>query len=60
MVNRSQSTAIELKTPIKVWSDTPANYSNFKIFGCPAYAHVSNGKLAHRAIKCVFLGFESG
>ena len=31
-----------------------------KIFGCPAYAHVDNGKLEPRSMKCVFLGYKSG
>ncbi|KAG8476901.1 hypothetical protein CXB51_030380 [Gossypium anomalum] len=31
-----------------------------KIYGCPAYAHVDNGKLEPRSIKCVFLGYKSG
>ncbi|KAG8487924.1 hypothetical protein CXB51_018372 [Gossypium anomalum] len=31
-----------------------------KIFGCPAYAHVDNGKLEPRFIKCVFLGYKAG
>ncbi|KAG8483701.1 hypothetical protein CXB51_023428 [Gossypium anomalum] len=31
-----------------------------KIFGCPAYAHVNNGKLEPRSIKCVFLGYKAG
>ncbi|KAL6340652.1 hypothetical protein AAG906_010560 [Vitis piasezkii] len=48
------------KTPQEVWSSTPASYSNLKIFGCPAYAHVDNGKLEPRFIKCVFLGYKSG
>ncbi|KAG8485684.1 hypothetical protein CXB51_019017 [Gossypium anomalum] len=30
------------------------------IFGCPAYAHVDNGKLELRSIKCVFLGYKAG
>ncbi|KAG8492401.1 hypothetical protein CXB51_009724 [Gossypium anomalum] len=29
------------------------------IFGCPAYAHVDNGKLEPRSIKCVFLGYKA-
>jgi hypothetical protein len=29
-------------------------------FGCTAYAHVDNGKLEPRAIKCLFLGYGSG
>ncbi|KAG8472722.1 hypothetical protein CXB51_034750 [Gossypium anomalum] len=27
---------------------------------CPAYAHVDNGKLESRSIKCVFLGYKAG
>ncbi|KAG8480959.1 hypothetical protein CXB51_025647 [Gossypium anomalum] len=59
-INRSPSVAIEKKTPQEVWSGNPANYSDLKIFGCPAYAHVNNGKLEPRSIKCVFLGYKAG
>lgn len=31
-----------------------------RVFGCTAYAHVDNGKLEPRAIKCLFLGYGSG
>ncbi|KAG8498113.1 hypothetical protein CXB51_007338 [Gossypium anomalum] len=48
------------KTPQEVWSGNLANYSDLKIFGCPAYAHVDNGKLEPRSIKCVFLGYRAG
>ena len=60
LVNRSPSTAIEFKTPEEVWSGKPADYSNLRIFGCPAYMHVSEGKLEPRARKCIFLGYASG
>ncbi|KAG8474318.1 hypothetical protein CXB51_033774 [Gossypium anomalum] len=59
-INRFPSVAIEKKTPQAVWSGNPANYSDLKIFGCPAYAHVDNGKLEPRSIKCVFLGYKAG
>ena len=39
---------------------TPADYSQLKVFGCTAYAHVDNGKLEPRAVKCLFLGYSSG
>ena len=45
---------------MEVWSGTPADYSHLKVFGCTAYAHVDNGKLEPRAIKCVFIGYGSG
>ncbi|KAG8474474.1 hypothetical protein CXB51_031434 [Gossypium anomalum] len=59
-INRSPSVAIEKKTPQEVWSGNPANYFDLKIFGCPAYAHIDNGKLEPRFIKCVFLGYKAG
>ena len=43
-----------------MWSGTPASYFDLKIFGCPAYAHVDNGKLEARSIKCVFISYKSG
>ncbi|KAG8487019.1 hypothetical protein CXB51_020709 [Gossypium anomalum] len=60
LINRSPSVAIEKKTPQEVWSGNPVNYSDLKIFGCPAYAHVDNGKLEPRSIKYVFLGYKAG
>ncbi|KAG8488139.1 hypothetical protein CXB51_018349 [Gossypium anomalum] len=59
-INRSPSVAIEKKTPQEVWFGNPANYSDLKIFGCHAYAHVDNGKLDPRSIKCVFLSYKTG
>ena len=60
LVNRSPSTAIGCKTPYEMWSGSPADYSKLRIFGCPAYAHVRDGKLEPRAKKCIFLGYASG
>jgi hypothetical protein len=60
LINMSPSTAIEKKTPMEVWSGSPSDYSQLKVFGCTAYAHVNNGKLEPRAAKCVFLGYSSG
>jgi hypothetical protein len=60
LINRSPSIAIDKKTPIEVWSGSPADYSQLRVFGCTAYAHVDNGKLEPRAVKCIFLGYQSG
>ena len=60
LINRSPSVAIEKKTPQEVWSSSPATYSDLKIFECPAYAHVDNGKLEPRSMKCIFLGYRFG
>ncbi|KAH9751241.1 Integrase catalytic domain-containing protein [Citrus sinensis] len=37
-----------------------ADYSKLRIFGCVAYAHVKQGKLEPRALKCRFLGYPDG
>ena len=60
LTNRSPPIAIDKKTPIEVWSSTPAVYSSLKIFCCPTYAYVDNGKLEPRSFKCVFLGYKNG
>ena len=57
LVNRFSSTVIDLKTPQEVWSGKPSNYFGLRIFGCPAYAHVNDGKLEPREMKCIFLGY---
>lgn len=53
-------TSIECKTPDEVWSSKPADYSILRVFWCPAYAHVNEGKWKPRAKKCIFLGYASG
>ncbi|KAK1614039.1 hypothetical protein QYE76_019556 [Lolium multiflorum] len=37
-----------------------ARDQDLRVFGCTAYAHVDNGKLEPRAVKCIFLGYGSG
>jgi hypothetical protein len=59
LINRSPSIAIDKKTPIEVWSGSPADYSHLRVFGCTTYAHVDNGKLEPTAVKCIFLGYQS-
>jgi hypothetical protein len=60
LINRSPYIPLDKKTLIEVWSGTPTDYSHLRVFGCIAYAHVDNGKLEARAIKCIFLGYISG
>ena len=59
LINRSPSTALECKTPFEVWSGTPADYSSLRVFVCPTYAHVNDGKLEPWVKKCIFLGYAS-
>ena len=60
LVNRSPSTAIDCKTPMELWSGRMADYTKLRIFGWTAYAHVKQGKLELRALKCRFLGYPEG
>ena len=60
LINRSPSLALEFKTPQEVWSGKPPDLSNLKIFGCPAYAHISQGKLEPKAVKGYFIGYHVG
>ncbi|GJX57272.1 retrotransposon protein, putative, ty1-copia subclass [Tanacetum coccineum] len=60
LINRSPSTALEKKTPMDLWSGHPDNNMMLRIFGCVAYSHVNQGKLKHRAIKSIFLGYPDG
>jgi hypothetical protein len=57
LMNRSPTTSIECKTSEEVWSGMPSDYSNLKVFGCPAYFHVNEGKLDVRANKYIFVGY---
>ena len=57
LVNRSPSTVIEFKTPLEVWFGTLADYSILRLFGCPIFSHVNDGKLERRANRCIFLGY---
>lgn len=59
MVNCSPHSALDFKVPEDIWSGNPVDYSNLRIFGCPAYAHVNDGKLAPRAVECIFLSYAS-
>ncbi|KAH9651061.1 hypothetical protein KPL70_026606 [Citrus sinensis] len=60
LVNRSPSSAIGFKTPEELWNGKPANYQNLRVFGCPAYLHINQGKLEARALKGVFVGYPDG
>ncbi|KAM3263987.1 hypothetical protein P3L10_000981 [Capsicum annuum] len=60
IINNAPSVPLNFKTPEEIWSGTPANYSDLKVFGCPAYMHVNDGKLEPRAKKYIFLGYASG
>ncbi|KAH9722806.1 hypothetical protein KPL70_006847 [Citrus sinensis] len=60
LVNRSPSSALNFRTPQEAWSGKPPDLINLRIFGCIAYAHVSQGKLELRAVKRYFIGNLEG
>jgi transposase InsO family protein len=61
IVNRLPLAALNGRTPLEVWSGSPANdYDSMRIFGCSAYYHVTESKLDLRAKKAIFLGFSGG
>ncbi|KAH9647652.1 hypothetical protein KPL70_025267 [Citrus sinensis] len=60
LVNLSPSAALNFKTPFEMWHGKPASYVNLKVFGCPGYAHINQGKLAPRALKGQFIGYPDG
>ena len=60
LINKSPSTAIGFKTLEEMWSGAPPKYDHIRVFGCVAYAHIKQGKLDPRAIKCMFIGYPEG
>ena len=57
LINRSPHTALKFKSPREVLYNTPVNYSSLRVFGCPVYIHVNDGKLDPRARKCIYMGY---
>lgn len=45
LVNRCPSSAVAFKTPIELWSGTPADYKNLRVFGCLVFAPFRQDKL---------------
>jgi len=61
LINRLPSSAIGGKTSMGIWSGKAAlDYDTLKVFGCPSYYHVNDGKLEPRVRKVVFLEFKRG
>ncbi|CAL8125961.1 unnamed protein product [Prunus armeniaca] len=59
ILNRSPTLAVKNMTPKEAWTGCKPAVDHFRIFGCLAYAHVSDqkrGKLDDKSVKCVLLG----
>ncbi|GJZ71781.1 gag-pol polyprotein, partial [Tanacetum coccineum] len=63
VINRLPSIAVELKTPMEMWTQKPVNYSYLHIFGSPVYVMYNSQKttkLDPKSKKCLFLGYANG
>jgi len=59
LINKCLSSALGFKTPMELWSGKPADYSNLRVFGALAFAHIKQDKLRTRVVRCVFIGYLS-
>ena len=60
LINRSPSSAIGFMTPEQKWSGSTPKYDHLRVFGCPAFVHIKQGKLEPRALKGIFIGYPEG
>ncbi|KAE8725329.1 hypothetical protein F3Y22_tig00008957pilonHSYRG00078 [Hibiscus syriacus] len=63
LVNQAPSTAIELKTPMEMWTGKPVDYSNLHVFGSIVYVMYNAqeiSKLDPKSRKYKFLGYADG
>lgn len=47
----------------EVWTGNPVDYNNLRIFGCPAFVHISSderSKLDPKSKGCTFIGYTKG
>jgi hypothetical protein len=61
IINRSLRVALDGKVAEEVWTRQEVDYFFMRIFGCPAYVHISGEdglKLNPKSKKCIFLGFK--
>jgi transposase InsO family protein len=63
IINRSPRVALDGKVAEEVWTGQEVDYSFMRIFGCPAYVHISGedrSKLDPKSKKCILFGFKKG
>lgn len=61
VLNRSPTQSVINMTPIEAWSGEKPRVSHLRVFGCIAYAHVTDEKrkkLDDKGVKCIFLGYS--
>ena len=63
LINRSPRARLDGRVSEEVWIGSEVDYSSLRVFGCPAYVHVSSderSKLDAKSKQCVFLGYQKG
>ena len=63
LINRSPRAALGGKVVKEVWTGSAVDYSDLRVFGCPAYVHIPNeerSKLDVKSGQCIFLGYQKG
>ncbi|RDY05572.1 hypothetical protein CR513_10585, partial [Mucuna pruriens] len=60
LINRCPSSTIGFKTAMELWNIKFSDYSNLKVFGSLAFAHVKEDKLGVHAIRYAFIGYPHG
>ena len=63
LINRSPSIPLDGKVAEEVWTGDVVDYSGLRVFGSPAYMHVSSeerSKLDAKSVQCIFLGYQKG
>ncbi|KAA0067607.1 retrotransposon protein, putative, Ty1-copia subclass [Cucumis melo var. makuwa] len=51
---------LEWKKQVEKQTGKAPSLDHLKVFGCTTYAHVKDGKLNKRALKCMFIGYPQG
>lgn len=60
LINMSPSSAVDYGIPDSIWYGKLPDFTKLKPFGCRSYAHIKQGKLDSRALRCIFLGYQAG
>jgi hypothetical protein len=63
MVNRLPSSALDEKTPHKVWTCKKLSLMHLRVFGCDSFVHIpkeNKSKLDQKVEKCIFIGYKDG
>ena len=63
LINRSPRVALNGKVAKEVRRSNAVDYSNLRVFGCPAYVNVSSderSKLDTKSRQCIFFRYPKG